>query len=85
VLTGVIAAVISQYMMPSDQLLLRAKLPKMPTDPGRPLDLFDAARIGVQAHARAGERWAEQSGAEAGLLATELADLIPAALEEIRR
>ncbi len=84
VLTGVIAAVIAQYMMQTDQQMLRARFPQLPPDASHPLDLFDAARIGVQAHARAGELWAARSGAESGLLATELADLVPMALEEMR-
>ena len=48
------------------------------------LELFDAARIGVEAHARAGEAWAAASGAQAGLLAAELADHVPRALEAFR-
>lgn len=40
------------------------------------IDLFDLARIAVETHARAGERWAN-ANANAGLLAQELADLIP--------
>jgi len=85
VLTGLLAAVISQYMAAPEQQLLRAKFPQLPIDPSRPLDLFDSARVAVQAHARAGEHWTARAGAESGLLATELADLIPMALEELRR
>lgn len=48
------------------------------------LDLFDAARVGVQLHAEAGERWASSRGASAGLLATELADLLPSVIETHR-
>lgn len=40
------------------------------------LDLFDCARWGVQLHAIAAERWSRDNG-DAGLLAHELADLIP--------
>jgi ADP-dependent NAD(P)H-hydrate dehydratase len=40
------------------------------------LDLFDCARWAVQLHAIAAERWAQGNG-DAGLLAHELADLIP--------
>lgn len=84
VLTGLLAAIISQYMMPTDQQMLRAKFPQMPVDQARPLDLFDAARVAVQAHARAGELWAQRAGAESGLLATDLAGLLPVALQELR-
>ncbi|MBS0190450.1 MAG: NAD(P)H-hydrate dehydratase [Phycisphaerales bacterium] len=45
--------------------------------------LFDLARIGVEAHARCGELWASRHGA-AGLVAHELADLIPETLEQMR-
>ncbi len=48
------------------------------------LSLFDAARLGVQAHAIAGERWAMSRGVSAGMLAMELLDEVPAALEELR-
>lgn len=48
------------------------------------LSLFEAARFGVEAHARAGEAWAAAHGAQAGLLAAELAELIPRQLEAFR-
>jgi NAD(P)H-hydrate epimerase len=48
------------------------------------LSLFDAARLGVQAHAIAGEQWAASHKAEAGLLAQELAAEIPAVVEQMR-
>lgn len=84
VLTGVLAAVISQFVPPLERLMLRSRFAQVPADPARPLDLFDAARVAVWAHARAGETWAAQSGAQAGLLATDLAGLIPRAIEELR-
>lgn len=48
------------------------------------LDAFDAARLGVHLHGRAGDRLAERLGS-AGLLARELADELPLAREELRR
>ncbi len=51
---------------------------------GGPADLFLAACIGVEAHAVAGEQWSFEHQASGGLLATELADLLPGALEEYR-
>ncbi|MBI1191113.1 MAG: NAD(P)H-hydrate dehydratase [Tepidisphaera sp.] len=48
------------------------------------MSLFDAARFGVEAHARAGEAWASAHAAQAGLLAAELADEIPRQLEAFR-
>lgn len=47
-------------------------------------DLYNLARLGVCAHAAAGERWARARGAQAGLLASELADELPQAIEEFR-
>ncbi len=46
-------------------------------------DLYECARAAVAAHALAGERWAG-TNATAGMLASELADLIPAALDTLR-
>jgi NAD(P)H-hydrate repair Nnr-like enzyme with NAD(P)H-hydrate dehydratase domain len=48
------------------------------------LTLMHAACAAVEAHARAGEAWAKLRGAEAGMLAEELAQLVPGAMEEIR-
>lgn len=49
-----------------------------------PLTMLEVAMLGVEAHARAGELWAKQRGAQAGLLAEEVADLVPLALEGLR-
>jgi NAD(P)H-hydrate epimerase len=76
VLSGIIAGLIAQFVAPA--------LHPGVTRAGKPLDLYEAARIGVWAHGLAGERWAAQHGAEAGLLASEVADLIPEILELIR-
>ncbi|MBL8761592.1 MAG: NAD(P)H-hydrate dehydratase [Phycisphaerae bacterium] len=46
-------------------------------------DLFESARAAVAAHALAGERWAATNAA-AGMLASELANLIPAGLDTLR-
>ena len=56
----------------------------MPLPPGKPLDLFDAARIAVHVHGLAGEMWAKKQHAAVGLLASELPDSIPLALESLR-
>lgn len=45
---------------------------------------YDIARIGVQAHALAGERWAQSRKADAGMLASELADELPAIVTKLR-
>ncbi|MFM9957186.1 MAG: NAD(P)H-hydrate dehydratase [Phycisphaerales bacterium] len=47
--------------------------------------LTDMAKAGVWAHAEAGARWANESGATGGLLATDLLDRIPACVEALRR
>ncbi len=48
-----------------------------------PCTLGEATALAVEAHARAGDRWSAQHG-DAGLLAHEIADLIPAVLREMR-
>lgn len=68
VLAGVIAGLIAQFGAPGTSAL----------------SLYDAARVGVFVHAAAGEAWALAHGAQAGLLAPELAELIPAQLERLR-
>jgi len=49
----------------------------------RGMDAFAAAALGVRLHSRAGRMWARR-GAVEGLLATELAGLVPAAIAEHR-
>lgn len=48
------------------------------------LSLYDAARLGVLAHARAGEAWAASRRASGGMLARELADELPPVVEVLR-
>lgn len=85
VLTGVIAGLIAQFVWVAPPGISGAMAEKMRVAAAtRPLDLFDAARLGVYVHGLAGERWAGRRGdrgASAGLLATELAAEIPAAIE----
>lgn len=83
VLAGVIAGLAAQFARDSitESLLARG----MQSPASKPeLSLFDLARLGVQAHAIAGETWAKSHHAEAGLVPTELATLIPEALESLR-
>lgn len=47
------------------------------------LSLFDIARLGVFLHASAGELWAKKN-AQAGLIAQDLANLLPEAIEPLR-
>ncbi len=48
------------------------------------LDLFDAARVAVTIHADAAARWGRDYGASGGMLAMELAQLLPLAVERQR-
>lgn len=47
------------------------------------LEPFPAAYVGAYLHARAGESWSRRAGADRGLLAHEIADLIPVTLAEL--
>jgi NAD(P)H-hydrate epimerase len=51
---------------------------------GDSLGLYNCARLAVQAHAIAGEHWSARAGGTAGMLATELAAEIPAAIATLR-
>lgn len=78
VLAGLVGGLIAQFVPP----LALLRLPTRPA--GRPLDLWQATCLGVQAHAIAGRAWSRKHGASGGLLATELADEVPAAVESLR-
>ncbi|MEX2218446.1 MAG: NAD(P)H-hydrate dehydratase [Phycisphaerales bacterium] len=78
VLAGVIAGVVAQFVEAG--VVPEGRRPAPP----RPLDLYDAARAAVEAHAWAGERWAETHSASGGLLAQELAECVPWAIERLR-
>jgi hydroxyethylthiazole kinase-like uncharacterized protein yjeF len=57
-----------------------------PDEPTRTTALAqDMAGLAAHAHADAARRWCDTAGASAGLLAMELADLLPSALEGVRR
>lgn len=75
VLAGLIAGLIAQH--PPDALLTLAGRPQAPS-------LFDLACIAVEAHARAAQAWTRRHAADAGMLAMELADLLPAAVHALR-
>lgn len=75
VLSGLLGGLVAQFPPPAFVV------------PGRAVSepsLFTLACIAVEAHARAGEAWAESSGASGGMLPGELADLLPAQLEGLR-
>ncbi|MFG0305338.1 MAG: NAD(P)H-hydrate dehydratase [Phycisphaerales bacterium JB040] len=75
VLAGVLGGLLAQF---APSLVVGGRMP------AGSVSVYDCARIGVEAHARAGEAWAREHRASAGLLATELAGLIPAELERVR-
>jgi NAD(P)H-hydrate epimerase len=81
VLAGLLAGFVAQFIPSMEVSMTLPGGVTLPRPPDRPLDLFDAARVGVELHAIAGERWARDHGATAGLLASELADLLPAIIE----
>lgn len=70
VLTGVIAALVAQFH--------RTTLPAASRR-----SLFECACLAVEAHARAADGWAKRHGT-AGMLATDLIDELPAAVESLR-
>ena len=85
VLAGIIAGLIAQHgPEPINPLLdmarARSGAPAKPAGPS----LFDLACISVLAHAAAGEEWARLRGASGGMLAMELAELLPARIEACR-
>lgn len=81
VLTGTIAGLIAQFVPEGPAAIGSVVLPKRAD---RPLDLFEAARVGVEVHARAGEQWAAATGASGGMLAMELCGGVAARIEELR-
>ena len=82
VLAGIIAGLIAQHVHPGPAALAGVKMPR---PPGRPLDLYDAARLAVEAHAGAAELWASTRNADGGMLAAELAEELPAVLASMRQ
>jgi NAD(P)H-hydrate epimerase len=69
VLTGIIASLVAQFWNRSAD-----------SSP----DLLTLARLAVQLHADAGARWAHKHG-NAGMLATDLCDLLPQCMNEMRQ
>jgi NAD(P)H-hydrate epimerase len=48
------------------------------------IDLLHAAAIGVQAHAIAGEQWSQDHKGDGGLIASELANMLPGVIAGMR-
>lgn len=79
VLTGVIAGFVAQFFKRS----LGARSVSISAEQQGGLSLYDCARLGVYVHGRAADLWAAGHG-DAGMLATDLLELIPATLSELR-
>jgi len=79
VLAGTIAALVAQFV-PAAHAPRPWPMPPLPADASRPWTLFEAACFGVHAHGVAADLWCAQNRAAAGLLAHEVADLLPAAM-----
>ena len=80
VLTGVVASLIAQF----HKRPIVAGERTVTSEAQGGLSLFDCARLAVVAHARAADAWAASRGAKGGMLASELADLLPEAVESLR-
>ncbi len=79
VLTGVIAGLIGQFFK---RHIGASASPLTPLPQGG-LSLYDCARLGVYVHGLAADRWAQRHG-QAGLLASDLLNELPAAQAELR-
>jgi len=80
VLAGVIASLVAQQ----HKRPLGAGARAVTSEQQGGLSLFDCARLGVIAHASAASVWRARHGADAGLLARELADCLPQAMQSLR-
>lgn len=80
VLTGIIASLIAQHYKPALGAGSRQITPQQQGG----LSLLDCARLGVHLHGMAGDLWTGKHGS-AGLLASDLIELIPACLNQLRR
>jgi NAD(P)H-hydrate epimerase len=80
VLAGILAALIAQHVRPHIPL---GSFTKASQHQGG-LSLYDAARLAVAIHADAAALWHADTGASGGMLALELADRIPRAVEARR-
>lgn len=90
VLTGLIASLVAQHYRavsgtPSQREGARGRVVNNEREPTRaPLDLFALACHAVRIHGLAAELWSQSHHAGAGLLASEVADLLPQAMHSER-
>ena len=83
VLAGLIGSLIAQHVGPPPHPR-PWPMPAKPRPIDKPLDAFAAACLAVRAHGLAAEVWQKSHSALAGLLAEELADCLPTALDSLR-
>jgi NAD(P)H-hydrate epimerase len=69
VLTGVVASLVAQTFAGHTHVAL---------------NLFECACLAVMAHSRAGQSWSDATGASGGMLARDLLDRLPSAVESLR-
>lgn len=80
VLTGVMAGLAAQHYRRAMHAARRGLTPEQQGG----LSLYEIARASVTAHAAAARAWRERTGASGGLLATDLMDELPGAIEALR-
>lgn len=83
VLAGLIGGLVARCAQKHPPLPARAALTgpaRTARDPGRPLSIFEAVCVAVDTHAQCGDEWEALHTSRGGMLADELADLIPAVL-----
>jgi len=95
VLTGIIAGLVAQFVRIDPNPAIAAMRAAAGAGggggggrggAGKGLSLFDAARLGVAAHAQAAQIWVtDHDGATGGLTATDLIERVPGATEGLRR
>ncbi len=73
ILAGIIAGLVAQHVNTTPQ-----------PSPTKPLDLFAAACAAVYAHGEAADLWCRQNVATSGMLATDLLNWIPLAIQRLR-
>lgn len=89
VLCGVIAAFVGQFVNTAMRMghgggARQSAAEVSSSTAAEGLDLFQATCAAVHAHGLAAEQWAKRSGATTGMLAAELCDLVPRAVEALR-
>jgi NAD(P)H-hydrate epimerase len=84
VLSGLLGGILAQHAPEPVNPLIEAAREKAGVAPPPGPTLFELVCICVEAHAAAGELWAQVNGASAGLMAMDLVSLLPRVLEGYR-